>query len=323
MSLRNLVLSQRMSCGSSSFSVWFEPRMIEEKVGTRGRSRGRTKVTARGVLGHIYVYLWVKRANLRDSLEHGAHGILILFLLLLLLEVVLEYLGVSMALSPRLAIKVAFILAIAILLYTKLKEWSDRRQQFYFVEAARKLVELLSGSQVPTAADETFGTLLALYADNFARKGQLNANLAFWCSDDSVKIRYCHPLDAGYKKDYTFVNGQGAAAYCCENQCVVYIPRKDIRHAIVQNIGQAHPYDMVPDLYVPGSGPGVAFQSVLCVPLLAYGTCFGVLNFDSRKSNPFRVLDFAQALFFGFIVAQLLHLNQTQGHAARPAARDR
>jgi hypothetical protein len=74
-------------------------------------------------------------------------------------------------------------------------------------------------------------------------------------------------------------------------------------------------FAIVPNLYVPDVVQD--FESILSVPMVAYRKCFGVLNFHSRKRNAFRRLDFLQATFFGFVVAQVLHEYDSGCHGVR------
>ena len=274
------------------------------------------------IYSYLYIYIWVKRANFRYRLEKLAILGLAIFLVLTTVEVILELFGRGVAQHPEPWTKILFFGVVAILLYTKFREFGERRQQASFIDTAREVTHLLSRRQDGVASDQLIQKLLALFQLTFERKGwkylgwrkkQVRVNAALRQADDHLHITLEHPGNQGSHGE-PFRIGEGGAGVCFENECLVYIPRKALRHALVQDIDDEpgdEPFKMRPGAFVPQGNRD--YQSILCVPIRAHGRCFGVLNFDSPRRNAFRRIDFEQATFYGFALALvLLH----RGHAA-------
>jgi len=260
------------------------------------------------IFGYVYVYWWAKRANWRHRIEKGAIGLLILFLVVLLLELGLEIFGFEMARSRSIATQLVFILAFSVALYSKLREWGARRQELFFLQAAKKTAELLGADREHLVNDGTIEKLLGIFHATFRRKGPISTTLALRTEDDRLEIRHWYP-PSGRTHDVTFHPNEGGAGYSYANRCIVYIPRTHLGHAIIQTLGDDDPYEMVGGLYIRGDA-NTAYRSILSVPVVIFGQCYGTLNFDSARPNAFKRIDFQQAMVYGSIVAQLLRMRR-------------
>jgi hypothetical protein len=271
------------------------------------------------ILGYIYVYIWVKRTNVRRLLEKQAVGVLAVFLVLLLVEVVLEFYGKQMA-SGRLILygkeiatssgilKTTFAAFFVVAMYSKYREWRENRQGFFFIESAKRIAHLLSRPQEEVLRDETIVQLLGIFHKNFETKGSLNVTVALKGADDQLTIKYRFPTQE--PRSTSFAVREGGAGYSYANGCIVYIPRKGLGHAIIQTLQDDYPYEMVESLYKPSPQEDKDYVAILSVPLVIFGTCYGALNFDSAKPNAFRCMDFQQAAFYASVVAQILRLRE-------------
>jgi hypothetical protein len=272
----------------------------------------------RAVAGLVYIYAWSKAAGVRYVAQRGAIALLAGALLFLGLEVSLELWGLEMATHTLGWLRIGFWVALVALLWSKIREWNERKQQFYFPQAAKQVAELLSHTRVDVASDDTLKKLLAVFAQTFAHKGGPNANIALLTSaapDAKLRITYQYPEHANYNGAPEFSvdgDGEGGAGFCCVQNCMVYIPRASLRHGILQTLAESRPYKLVTWVFVE-RGPRLGFRSVLSVPLTAYGTCYGVLNFDSSRANAFSRVDFEQAMFYGVAVAQVLQIRRELG----------
>lgn len=257
------------------------------------------------ILGLFYFWILFFRMRVRRFFERGSLIILAVYLLILLCEVALEWLGKDWAFHPHWLVRAAFFLVIGLALYSKVKEWSEHRQEFYFIQAAKKVVEVFSREWKDGERDEAVNGLLTIFVKNFEQKGAVNANLALpRDGDGKLVVSNIHPASARYDAELALEPGEGGSGYCFVKGCVVYIPWTTLRHAVIQTIAESRPYKLVEDQYTPDRIEN--FRSILSVPVASGTRRFGVLNFDSRKRNAFRIIDFEQAVFFGFALAQLL-----------------
>jgi hypothetical protein len=263
--------------------------------------------------GLLYIYLLVKRGNVRAWFEKGTKVLLTVYIIVVGGEVGLELWGRSLGTNPLLWLRLLFWTLIGFALFTKLREWSDQHQERLFIGAARTIVELDADTDpAARASTETITQLLETFRRNFKLKQTLNANFAQFESG-VLKVKYVSPPDADYDKELVLRPGEGGCGFSFQNQCVVYIPRRRLRHGIVQDIHKARPYLLKEDLYVNCSRE--PFNSILSVPVTAAGVHYGVLNLDSAKGNAFRRIDFEQAMFFGFVLAQFLrHASMAAGN---------
>ncbi|MDP9120112.1 MAG: GAF domain-containing protein [Acidobacteriota bacterium] len=254
-----------------------------------------------------YIYGWTFRAKVRSWLARWAIGLLAAVLFYVPLEIGLDLYGRTLGTASSIAVRVVFFVLIAVSLYGKLREWREHHQKFYFIQAAWEVVQFMSAPQEALAGDEVILKLLAVFAKTFERKGKTpKASVAVLGPDGRLRLKYFHPEAANFDADFEFIEGEGGAGYCSENRCLVYIPKTSYGHGIIQNIEEDQPYRVMADLFIPSGSREI--RSILSVPMVAYGTCFGALNFDSTVVNAFHRLDFEQAMYFGFVVAQLLHL---------------
>jgi GAF domain-containing protein len=264
------------------------------------------------VLGVFYIYLWVKRSRVRYWLERSARVVLTVSLLLLILEVALEIVGRHFARDPSIVVQGIFFLFVFVALFTKLREWSDKEQERYFIEAAGAIVRELSKDLATLTLDDGIYDLLAIFRKTFERRGDINVNVATHRTDGRLEVTYCYPVNINYDPALSFGPGEGGAGYCCQERCAVYIPVKSFRHAILRDIERDATYDGKLDLFVPDERE--PFRSILSVPIVTGGECFGVLNFDSTKRNAFRRVDFEQASFYGYVMAQFLQGKGQRSH---------
>lgn len=256
-------------------------------------------------LGFVYIWFLTLRSNVRAAFERGTTVILTLYVILVVIEVILEVWGRTLGTHETWWIRGLFYFLIFLALYTKVREWGAHHQELYFIGAASSVVQLdLSGATTPRSRQETIEELLNVFRGNFELKGALNANFAELI-DGHLKVTAVAPPNAEYDKSLALVEGDGGSGYCYEKGVVVYIPRKRLRHGIVMDVSRARPFQLVQDLYV--SCNVEPFNSILSVPVTSGGHRLGVLNFDSKKGNAFRRIDFQQAAFFGFVLAKFLH----------------
>jgi hypothetical protein len=278
----------------------------------------------------IYVYWWVKRANWRHWADKTAIVALAFGLVVLGVEVVMELWGYRVV-GHHYWIQALFFCGIAVLLYSKFREFGGRRQQASFIDAARQVTQKLSRPQGEDHEDQIVMKLVGLFQVTFQRKGwtwfgrrpnNVRVNAAILNkATGQLKVCYEHPPDQG-DHGPAFDVGTGGAGYCFAKDSLVYIPRKKLRHGIVQAIDEDpgdEPFAMEPDVYLPQGSRD--YQSILSVPIRAHGERFGVLNFDSPRVNAFRRIDFEQATFFGFALALVLLHNQGAGGAMQAGSR--
>lgn len=261
-------------------------------------------------IGWFYVYFWVKRANLRAVLEKGAIGILGLFLALLVIELLLEIFWHPVFESTSIVLQVIFAIAFAISLYNKLREWREKRQEYLHIGSASIIAEILSDNRERVIEDGTIQRLLAIFHQTFTPKRSLCVTLALFDGDGQLRIRHRYP--EGRTNDTSFAPGEGAAGYSTASRCTVYVPRKRFGHAILHKVETTKgivTYDYASGVYASRQGDE-EYESVLSVPIVIYGTCYGALSFDSTKANAFRRLDLALASFYGSVMAQVLQARQ-------------
>ena len=254
---------------------------------------------------YLYFYWWLVRAIGRSWIERGSALILSLILASLAIEVGLEVWGSEWAREPHWAIRSLFWIVILVALYTKVREWSEQRQELYFIGTAQEIVATLSR---PTVPDESIRKVMAIALGAFRMKKAVRATLA-QSFDGGLKITLAEPFGSAIDNNLVFPRGAGGAGYAYSEKCLVYLPRVDLGHAVVLEFDERDPYSIVEDIFIPDDVQ--SFESVLCVPICADGHCFGVLNFDSKKRNAFRKIDFQQAMFFAFVLADVLRRNQS------------
>ncbi len=276
-----------------------------------------------GAIGLLYMYYWAGAAALRYKIQRGALALLVASLFLLGLEVVWELWGVGFATHRLALVRALFWLAFFALLFSKRQEWRERKQQFYFPQVAKEVAQLLAKSRAEVASERTLQTLLAIFAKTFEKKGGAQANIALRVHSpalkkDVLKVSYKHPPEADYSNAQELPIGVGGSGYCWMTKTMVYIPRVKYRHGILQTLAEDRPYKGVLDVFHPPAKKP-SFRSVLCVPLVVFEECHGVLNFDSIRPNAFSRVDFEQAMFYGLAVAQVLHIRTEL--AAEAAAR--
>lgn len=272
------------------------------------QDRGATEA-----LGWLYVYFWVKRANLRAVIEKSAIGILVLFLILLVLELVVEVFwhevfvrGVSIALQ------IFFGIAFGISLYNKLREWRERKQEYLHIRSSEVIARILSDEQEVVAENGTIERLLVIFQQTLAQRRSVSVTLAILNADESLRVSHRFPALPSRDGDTSFPPGEGAAGYCTKNRCTVYVPRKKFGHAVlkVETDDGRIAYDFASGMYLAQPGDD-AYEAVLSVPIVIFGTCYGALNFDSLEPNAFRRLDLAIASSYASIMAQVLHLKRS------------
>lgn len=257
------------------------------------------------IFGFIYLYYWIHRTRLRRLFEKGSIVILGLYLATLAVELVLELVGSEWAFHPHWAIRAAFYVFFGLALYSKVKEWGEQRQEFFFIQAAKKVVGAFEQDFAKVSKEERIQGLLTIFVKNFEHKGAVNANLALPNAlNGKLVVQYIHPTGAEYDRNLALAPGEGGSGYCYANGCVVYIPWAKLGHAVIQTIAEDRPYTLVEDLYVEDNIGKC--RSILCLPVAARGHQYGVLNFDSIHVNAFRIIDFEQAMFFAFVLARLM-----------------
>jgi len=280
--------------------------------------RGATEV-----LGWLYVYFWVKRANFRAILEKSAIGILTLFLLLLMLELAVEVFWHEVFIrGVSIALQILFGVAFGVSLYNKIREWREKKQEYLHIRSSEVIARILSDSREVVAGDGTIERLLAIFHQPFAPRRTVSVTLALLDQDESLRV--CHRFPPSNRDgDTRFPPGEGAAGYCTKNRCTVYVPRKRFGHAVlkVETDDGKITYDYASGMYLAQPGDG-AYEAVLSVPIVIFGTCYGALSFDSPKPNAFRRLDLAIASSYASLVAQVLQLRrsissstETPGHS--------
>jgi hypothetical protein len=273
----------------------------------------------RMVFGIVYVYLWIKRTNFRRLLEKYAFGFLSLSLVLLLIELGLELYGKHLA-RGSIALKVLFGISFAIAVWGKHREWKEERDDFYFIGSARAIALALSRpfQSGPTTLEE----LLKVFHANFRGKGEVNVTLALQDDPKGLSLRIVQRYPATSEdRPTTFPSGSGGAGYAFKEKCLVYIPRKKLGHAVVQLLDEDDPFEMVTRLFSPFSREDRPYRCVLSVPVMLFGTCFGVLNFDSTKPNAFRKKHIQQAFYFATVAAQILQRGNLAVFNVRPIDR--
>jgi hypothetical protein len=176
------------------------------------------------------------------------------------------------------------------------------------VGAAQEVVRMLQPDHHARPVAELIETLLAVFCGTFS--GGVSAKVALE-QHGSLEISYYHPPDALPSLSRLQAD-EGSAGYTFQNQCVVYTPRTSFRHGIIQDISNpTAPYRMMPRVFRDLGHR--EYSSVLCVPISIHGCNYGVLNVDSNKPNAFHRLDFEHALFYGFVLALVLHQSSTIG----------
>ncbi len=237
------------------------------------------------VLSYSYIYWWVKRANWRRWADKTAVVFLIGFLVLLGIEVVLEYIGIGVLAHPF-WMKLLFFASIGIMLYTKCRELGARRQQASFVDTARAVTRLLSRPQGEEHEEQLMKKLVGLFQVTFQRDGwawfglrgndtRVNAALV---EGGALRIHYEQPDGQGAHGPPLPIGGSGAG-YSYENDCLVYFPRKSLRHAIVQFYDDdpedgKERFSIAPDIFLPQGTRN--YRSVLSVPIRAHGSRFAL-----------------------------------------------
>jgi hypothetical protein len=289
---------------------------------------------ARRLWGLGWIYLWVNRTRVKWYLDRGAVGFLAFSLILLFLEVMLEVihtlpefqdfliralfaaatiygyvdlaLGIfatapkwgGMADNASRYLQAVYLSAIAGATYFKIREWKERGQEFRFIQAAREIVATL---RVAGGHESRIERVLPIFAFTFGNGG-ISVSVAPIGADSKLVVRHqCGP--AQYDPNLKLALGEGGAGLCCREHCAVYFPRKSLGHAILQDITEGD-YDLEMDLFVRDDRE--PFESVLSVPMVANGYCYGAVSFDSPERDAFKRLDREQALFFGYVVAQVL-----------------
>lgn len=265
----------------------------------------RARQPVKGVLYRVacllYLYFWIHRARIRGYFERGSLIVLAIYVVVLGAEVLLEVRGAEWGKAPQWTVKAVFWVLIGFALFTKVREWNAHRQELYFIQAAQKVADLMSRS---TDVGEAAKQVMAIALGAFRSKKTIRATLTLKCDDGLLRVDRVEPDHSVLDWQLALKPGQGGAGYAYDGKCVVYIPRRKMGNAVVQNFDEDRPYHLVEDLYVPDAVE--EFKSVLSVPLLMDGECHGVLNFDSSKNNAFRRIDFQQAMFFAFALAHLL-----------------
>ncbi|MEA2563705.1 MAG: hypothetical protein QOH06_5209 [Acidobacteriota bacterium] len=273
----------------------------------------------RMVFGIIYIYLWIKRTNFRRILEKYAFGFLSLSLVLLLIELGLEIVGRHLATGST-VLKVLFGISFTIAAWGKYREWKEERDDFYFIGAARAIA--LALSRPIESTDVALDALLKIFHTNFSGPGEVNVTLALKDEDTKGVLRITQRYPATPEDRPTrFEIGLGGAGYAFKEQCLVYIPRKKLGHAVVQRFDDDDPYEMVTKLFFAFDEEDRPYRAILSVPVILFGTCSGVLNFDSTKPNAFRKKHIQQAFYFATVVAQVLQ--STRPTAANIRSLDR
>lgn len=258
------------------------------------------------IAGYLYIYSWIIRtnANVRFGRYFGPGTALLLslYLLMLLGEVVLDLMGHRVAEQPPI-VRLVFFAAIALAMAVKYKEWTDNAQELYFARAASEIVRVLTRT---TPGEQEIHDLLILFWRAFESRDVINVNLALFDKESGgLRVRHVYPPEAEYDQNLVLIPGQGGSGTSYRDDCIVYIPSRHYGHAIVADFDQPNLYSLVPDCYERCEIE--RFKSILSVPLTAYGRKFGVLNFDASTRNMFNLNNFAQAQFFGFVMAQCLH----------------
>lgn len=264
----------------------------------------------RMVFGLVYIYFWIKRTNWRSLLERYAAGFLVVSLFLLALEILLEVYGRQMAHGSSVALKVLFGVCLVIAMLGKYREWHDERSNFYFIGTARAIAASLIRPLDET--DSALDSLLRIFHGNFEGSGVVNVTLALREPNSKLlRVTHRYPSEEVHRVT-TFNHGEGGAGYAFKNEALVYIPWKELGHGVIQRLEEDDPYEMVTRLYFkPEDEAEKAYRSILSVPVLIFGQCYGALNVDSTSVNAFRKKHIQQAFYFATVVAQILQNRRT------------
>ena len=197
-----------------------------------------------------YIYFWIKRSNIKAIIvERASWLVLVASLLFLLLEVILDIAHERVHALEAWYVRSLYIGAILLALYGKYREWRQHTQEYYFADVAKRIVGKLGVQQQTEPVASTVYSLLAYFAGTFSRcDGSVSVSLIE--PDGALVVRYDYG-NAKRDKLLRLLPGRGAAGLCCQEHCVVYVPRISFRHAIVQNIEDPEPFDLVEDLYEP------------------------------------------------------------------------
>lgn len=262
----------------------------------------------------LYFWFWSKRQRFRRLVcklysSAGVVGIIVIILdiVLSLFHVASVFRGISHWTS------IGVLLLLVLLIGYKRKELLQQRRHEVFLESAPMVVnyldKLVLDKSTKNKSEELrncIDPILRMLLATFAWKQSLNANVMLPTEGGTLKIEFlqaCEGID--YDKGFAPKLGEGGAGLCFQNQAIIYLPNIERRHAVELKLGNGKITQTVQtEVYV--KVPKECFKSILCVPVVARCKCYGVLNLDSRRSDPFDERDYFVVAFFGAIIGLAL-----------------
>ena len=258
------------------------------------------------LFGYSYVYLLIKRARLRKLFEKYTASFLLISLFLLLVELVLEGMGLDLA-RGTIVLRTLFAVAFTVAVFGKYREWTESRDDFLFVGSARAIAAVLGRHPDHSSYQTSIPDLLKIFHGNFKlKKNALNVTLALR-DEDRGTLSIGHRYPEQESRPTRFNIGEGGAGYAYQNKCLVYIPWKELGHAVIQKIDDEKEHFSMITLLYRQTSKEKPYRAILCAPLVVFGTCYGSLNFDCDRRNAFKGNDLVKAYYFAAAVAQVLH----------------
>jgi len=256
---------------------------------------------------------------LRFNLGRWVNVAALVLLAFLGLELVFHYYGLEIMSKGTFWLQVLFFLIMSVSSWHHFRAWRDNLQEVYFIEAAAQISQVLSSVATLSgyANGNTLREMLKIVRKNFERKGPINVNVfLFDSSAGGLVFRAAFPPEANVDRTLLFPPGIGGAGTAYSETAVVYIPWRSHGAALVQAFPgegeveangaySSHTFSVIQSCAVPDKVE--SFESVLTVPVMFRGKCFGVLNLDSDKRDAFRTADFRQARFYGVVLGAFLN----------------
>lgn len=269
----------------------------------------------------VRVYFWLVWQSFKVKATHWLSPIGFIGLFAIALEIGLEFADATgFLLHFTRAVSIGVLVVLVLLVGFKQAELREHRRVTLFLEKAAQAVAALKelASIEKEGPDDSYQSLkrcveliLQVLLDTFASRGSLNANVMLLEDDNGDNrlrmtfVRVAQGVE--YDQNFKPRPGEGIAGRCFREKAIVYLPRVKWKHGIQvklpKSLGEKTKYSFCPNLYVAIHEKFEQYYcSILCVPVVAYGRCFGVLNLDSANPGPFRESDYLAVTFFGEII---------------------
>jgi hypothetical protein len=265
------------------------------------------KDLSRTIFGMAYCAWWIRKSALDFFIEKWSARFLAVSAGLLALEIVLEYFQRDFG-RATIPLKIAFVGAFIVVAIDKYREWKKTRDEFSFLGSIHAIAVALSRAPERGSLSPSLFSLLEIFHDNFKDKGdEVSVTLALRDMDREGVLQIAHRFPGKPGQRPTFFNvGAGGLGYAYQKRCLVYIPSTALRHGIIHKFEDNEPFAVRTLVYQQHSRERT-YRSILSVPILISGHCFGVLCIDSTRRNAFKKSDFLKAMHHATSVAQILH----------------